>query len=198
MGFDGLMANGFSQPILGLAAFGRRDWDPMSYDFDRDQATVDAKLAPILDAANPDLSAFKARSGKIIMYQGWHDSLLVPQAAPDYFNQVVRKMNGGRLNDATIRQTQKFLRLFMVPGMAHVPGGPGPWPNLDDINALLEDWVERGIAPERFLATKVIGHESGQAVTRTRLICPYPRTAKWNRTGSTDDADSFICANERP
>jgi feruloyl esterase len=31
------------------------------------------------------------------------------------------------------------------------------------------------------------------ATVRTRPLCPYPQVAKWNGTGSSDDAANFSC-----
>ncbi len=76
----------------------------------------------------------------------------------------------------------------MVPGMGHCSGGPGP----DRFDALtaLEDWVERGIAPERIIASKISDGE----VSRTRPLCVYPELAQYDGSGSTDDAANFSCA----
>ena len=66
-------------------------------------------------------------------------------------------------------EVQEFFRLFMVPGMGHCRGGPGP----DQFDALsaLESWVEDGVAPDQIVASKV---EDGEVV-QTRPLCPFPR-----------------------
>ena len=59
-----------------------------------------------------------------------------------------------------------------------------------DLLSALEDWVERGHAPERIVASKVVDGK----VVRTRPLCAYPKTARYSGQGSTDDAASFACA----
>ena len=85
-------------------------------------------------------------------------------------------------------ETGDFFRLFMVPGMGHCRGGPGP----DRFDALtaLEQWVEQGVAPERIIASKVNDEEE---VLRTRPLCAYPKVAEWSGEGSTDHAANFTC-----
>jgi feruloyl esterase len=82
---------------------------------------------------------------------------------------------------------QDWLRLFMVPGMAHCGGGPGP--NQVNWMAALERWRESGIAPDRLIASRV----SDNHVNMTRPICSYPDVAKYNGVGSTNDAANFAC-----
>jgi Tannase and feruloyl esterase len=76
----------------------------------------------------------------------------------------------------------------MVPGMTHCRGGPGT--SDFDAQAAIEAWVERGIAPDRIEASRA---EDG-SVTRTRPLCPYPQTARYDGSGSTDDTRNFVCA----
>ena len=82
---------------------------------------------------------------------------------------------------------QDWLRLFMVPGMAHCGGGPGP--NQVNWMAALERWRESGIAPDRLIASRV----SDNHVNMTRPICSYLAVAKNNGVGSTNDAANFAC-----
>ena len=93
----------------------------------------------------------------------------------------------GPNREKALADTREFFRLFLVPGMGHCRGGPGP----DQFDALsaLEAWVERGVAPERIEASKVDDDE----VVMTRPLCPYPEVAQWTGTGSPDDARNFVC-----
>ena len=75
----------------------------------------------------------------------------------------------------------------MAPGMAHCGGGDGP--NTFDMVAALEQWVERGKAPDRIVAS----HTSNGTVDRSRPLCPYPQAATYKGTGSTNDAANFEC-----
>ena len=109
-----------------------------------------------------------------------------------YYDEVVALLGAGNDEETALAATQEFFRLFMVPGMGHCRGGPGP----DRFDALtaLEQWVEDEVAPERIIASKL---ENGE-VTRTRPLCPYPQVARWNGVGSTDDAANFTCVIAAP
>ena len=137
---------------------------------------------------NADLSPFAKRGGKLIQYHGWADWGISPYNSINYFESVVAHTKGGHPETVALPETQKFHRLFMVPGMEHCRGGPGP-DTFDGLGAL-ENWVEKGVAPEQIIASKI---EAGK-VTRTRPLCVYPKVAKYKGPGSTDAATSFECA----
>lgn len=160
--------------------FGDPAFDWHGFDFDRDLQMAAAKL-PLMNAANPNLDAFRARGGKLLMYFGWADNVSSARTAIDYYDSIER-MTGDRA------QTQDFLRLFLAPGMAHCSGGPGP-DQFDAIGAL-ENWVEHGKAPDVMVAS----HSTAGRVDRTRPLCPYPLAAHYDGSGSTDDAANFSCA----
>jgi len=151
----------------------------LDFDFETD-AAQGAFMAQILDATNPDLSAFRGRGGKFILYHGWADGLIPPFGTVSYYEQVVDRVG-------SLKETQEFIRLFMVPGMGHCTGGPGP--NVWDKLPALVDWVEHGVAP----ASIVASHSTGSVIDRTRPLCPYPQVARYQGTGSIDDAASFAC-----
>ena len=90
--------------------------------------------------------------------------------------------------ETALHSTQNFFRLFMVPGMGHCAGGPGP-DRFDALSAM-ENWVEYGIAPDSIQASKI---QDGE-ITRSRPLCVYPEVATFSGVGSTDDADNFYCA----
>lgn len=173
------------------------DWDWKTFDFgdpaDYDaHVRAEAKLAPILNATDPDLSAFRKRGGKLLQYHGWYDQLIAPGNSIDYFDSVVAHFGGGRdgasvARDAALKDVQTFYRLFMIPAVAHCGGGTGVASY--DMQTALEDWVERGIAPDRVVASRLV---SG-VVDRTRPLCPYPQVAVYNGQGDTNDAASFTC-----
>jgi len=158
------------------------DWDPRTMDFDKDVPLADKLDHGTIAASDPDLHAFAAHGGKLIMYHGWADALIVPRSSIDYYEKVVSTMGG-------LDKTRAFFRLFMAPGMGHCRGGEGP----DEFDALgaLEAWVERGTAPEEMIAS----HRTEGRVDRTRPLCPYPEHARWKGSGSTDDAASFSCVD---
>jgi feruloyl esterase len=171
-------------------------WDWRTFDYDRDLTRADKELAAV-NASDPNLGAFKARGAKILMYSGWADPVGPPMDAVNYYRRVEEVM-GGR------KKTESFFRLFMVPGMAHCRGGPGPNsfgglstiaspqnkidPEHDVLSSLVQ-WVENGLAPDHIVAT----HWTNDTIDRTRPICPYPKVARWNGAGSSDDAKNFTC-----
>jgi feruloyl esterase len=154
-------------------------WDFRTYDFDRDFARAEKADNGVLTAVNPDLSAFARRNGKLLMYHGWNDQLITAQNSVNYYESVRSKL-GGAGTDAT-------MRLFMAPGMAHCSGGPGP--SQADWLTVLEQWVERGVAPTRIIASRT----ANGVVDRTRPLCAYPQVARYTGKGSTDEAANFSC-----
>jgi feruloyl esterase len=155
------------------------EWDPKTFDLERDLAIALEKVGAVVNAISPDLRAFKARGGKLLLYHGWNDPLISAGNTVDYYDAVVKTMGRGQ---------DDWLRLFMVPGMGHCQGGVGP----DQVNwmASIERWRESGKAPERIEAARVTNNR----VETTRPLCPYPQIAKYTGTGSTNDAQNFACA----
>lgn len=163
------------------------DWDFRSFDFDSDLAYALEKVGPAVDSNDPDLRPFRDNGGKLIVYHGWSDPDISPVASINYFDSVVDVIAQESGVEQALSDTQEFYRLFMVPGMAHCAGGPGP-DRFDALSAL-EDWVERGIAPETIMASKIVDDE----VVRTRPLCVHPEMATYDGTGDPDDASSFSC-----
>ena len=155
-----------------------RELDWRTFDPGRDSARLDA-IAALLDATDPDLSAFRARKGRILMWYGWADPALNPLMGLEYYERVTKTMGTG---------TPEFFRLFMMPGVFHCSGGVGP-DRVDTITPLV-DWVERGMAPEMLIASQ----RAGDKATRTRPLCPHPQVARYAGHGSPDEARNFICA----
>lgn len=188
----------FGTQFFSNMVFDNAQWDFHSFSVDRDPKIADDKMAQRLNATSADLSAFQKRGGKLIMYHGWSDAAIPPQSTIDYYQTVRSKMGA--------KDTASFVRLFMVPGMQHCGGGPGPSnfgaggvPEADaqhDVAAALEQWVEKGVAPEQVIAAKYKGTNSASGVVRTRPLCAYPKVAHWNGTGSSDDAANFTCVDQ--
>lgn len=178
----------FGTQFFKYMLFNNAAWDYHTFDVDRDTKAADQKMAPILNATDPDLSRFNERGGKLILYHGWSDAAIAPRNAIDYYESVLSKMGH--------KQARGFVRLFMVPGMQHCGGGSGPnsfgqfgvgsGNPESDIGAALERWVEQGVAPERIIAAK-------SDPPRTRPLCAYPLVAHYRGVGSTDAAANFTC-----
>lgn len=178
----------------------KADWDYKTFQVDAGLKMAEEKTANALDAINPDLKAFKARGGKLILYHGWDDPAITALNTINYYNSVIAKMGQ--------RQVDSFVRMYMVPGVQHCAGGPGPdsYGEVGDLNptdpnhsldAALEQWVEKGTVPSTVIASKFAG-EDRQHATITRPLCPYPQAAKYKGSGDTNDAAKFVCATNKP
>ena len=130
----GFASNWFAYAVKGDAAFRVADATPADF-------AASERLGAIVNAADPDLSRFRANRGKLLMYHGWND----PAISPDYSIAYARAVQA-KLGDAT-----DFLRLYLVPGMLHCGGGAGP-AQVDWLETL-DAWVERGSAPGTLTAT---------------------------------------------
>ncbi|MEE8349657.1 MAG: tannase/feruloyl esterase family alpha/beta hydrolase [Acidobacteriota bacterium] len=146
-------------------------------------------MASITDATDPDLRRFLIQNqGKLMIYHGWGDAGVHPEPTLDYYRDVVEATFAGDLEAA-----RDDARLFMIPGMGHCRGGPGPdtWDKL----APLVDWVENGIAPDYVVAT----HATEGVVDNQRRICAYPEQAVYSGPpgGANDPANwvenNFTC-----
>ena len=159
-------------------AYNDVNWDWKTFDLERDLKLVDDKVGSIVNAINPDLSAFKARGGKLLMYHGWNDTAISAGNSINYYSSVLAKMG---------QKQDNFVRLFMAPGMQHCGGGPGP----SQINYMgaLERWRESSVAPDQLIASRVTNNR----VDMTRPLCPYPLVAQYKGVGSTNDAANFVC-----
>ncbi|CAN5608454.1 tannase/feruloyl esterase family alpha/beta hydrolase [soil metagenome] len=127
------------------------------------------------------LTGFRARGGKLISWIGAADPAVGPQATIDWYNGVNARQGG---------QASDFLKLFVVPGMNHCGGGPAT--DKFDMLTALENWVERGTAPDGMTAEATNPAYFGVA-SRTRPLCAYPKYARYNGTGDVNVAGSFSC-----
>jgi feruloyl esterase len=169
--------------------FANPSWDWKTFDWKRPEdfqahQKAEAKFGPILNATNPDLREFRRRGGKLLQYHGWNDQLIAPENSINYYESVEKFLGSSS-------EVQSFYRLFMAPGMTHCSGGTGP--NTFDMQAALEQWVERGVAPDRVVATRSV---SG-VVDRSRPLCVYPKVAVYSGTGDTNEAANFVCKDSR-
>jgi feruloyl esterase len=170
--------DGYLKYLAFEGADGTFDW--RTFNLDRDGP----KLQPFMDVfspTNPDLSKLRSRGGKLLLYHGWADPALSALSTIAYYEDVVKRA-GGR------QQSDRFVELYMVPGMHHCQG-TGPGPNRFDMLTALDEWVEHGTAPTRVVAS----HATNGVVDRTRPLCPYPQVAKFLGRGSVDAAESFQC-----
>jgi tannase/feruloyl esterase len=159
-------------------------WDPMTFDFDADLALA-LKHGSVIEANDPNLAKFKARGGKLLLWQGWADPGPSPLNTIDYYSSVVKTLGGASQQD--------WMRLFLLPGVGHCGGGIGP--DQADFLGALEQWREQGAPPASIVASRNPNPGRGAALApMSRPVCPYPQVAKYTGTGSTDEAKNFACA----
>jgi hypothetical protein len=191
--------------FMGELVFDDPNYDLMSFNFDSDVETVDKKAAAILNPSNSDLNRLAALGGKILHYHGWSDPVPTPLESVRYYEQVIAETTK-RLGsqEEAVRQVQDFYRLYMAPGMTHCGGGVGAnvFGNFfnsvsqdpeHDVLSALEQWVERGIAPQAIEATKYVDNDRLKGVAFTRPLCPYPQRAVYQGWGNVNDAANFEC-----
>ena len=147
-------------------------------------------MSDILSPLDPDLRPFKNRNGKLIMYHGAADPAISAYGSIDYYEKMTKVVGGQK-------EAEAFSRLYIVPGMHHCSGGPGP--NTFGMLTELENWVERGVPPARVIASHSTGGGRGTPgqVDRTRPLCPYPQVARYTGSGSIDEAANFRCEAPR-
>jgi feruloyl esterase len=177
-------------------------WNYKTFTVDDGLKEAIEKTGAALNATDPNLKAFAGHGGKLILYHGWNDPAISPLGTLDYFDQA----------STTNSDAQAFMRLFMVPGMQHCYGGPGPssfgqfgWrpgtgpeDSAHDLYRALEQWVEQGSAPEQVIAARIdIDEKTGPRITMTRPLCAYPKQAKYKGSGDTSDAANFSCVVAR-
>jgi feruloyl esterase len=181
---DALAASG----LIALS-IGSRDpaWDYRSrpIDFDRDVAAVGRPEIQAVNAVDPDLRRFFARGGRLLLIGGWNDAAAPPKVAINYYNRVVATVGE--------RQTRQSMRFFMVPGMGHGPGAGGA-ENFDfDALGLIEQWREKGVAPDEL----IVAHYKDGTRVGSRLVCQYPRIAVYRGgTLNPEDPSSFECRSK--
>ena len=190
---DGVLADFVAEP------FATTD----SFDFDKDSVRLRAILAPDIDA-QPDLTRFFKRGGKLIMWHGWADPAIAPQLSINFHAAILH---------ASGRRAKAAVRLFMVPGVQHCNGGPGP--NMfgqmvapmpgdspgSSLGAALHAWVETGRVPD-----EVIGHTGSTAeftgsahegpLEGQRLICAYPARAVLKPGTDASQVSNYQCRDK--
>lgn len=199
MGHSEPMGEIFGSNFWPLIVYGDSKLDFRTLDVARAAGDARGRVGAVLNAVDPNLAAVRASGKKIIQYHGWADGVVPAPYSTSYYGAVESYLGGNN---------RDFYRLFMAPGVQHCAGGPGPNafgmssdprptrafdPDRHLLAALVR-WVEKGVAPERIVATKYQDDDATKAVVRTRPLCVWPKVARWSGTGSTDDAQNFVCA----
>ena len=208
-----LVALELQNPTLATPSFinatgnGANGWMKLSYGQlagAYDQGMILQRSFAHINTDDANLRPFRKSGGKMIMYHGLADVLIMPQGSIHYYEGVIRELDG-------LEEVQKFYRFFLVPGMAHgfsngttnpnanppLPGFAGADGVADGTSQLydaLTAWVERGVAPSRIDISTVA--TTTFPVVKSRPICAYPKKAKYV-SGDVNVAASYVCAGHR-
>ncbi|EKG12473.1 Tannase/feruloyl esterase [Macrophomina phaseolina MS6] len=179
------------------AIYHNTSWDPLN--LSPEDMAYSAKLNLGNIQTWDDLSAFKAKGGKLLHYHGLMDAIISSDNSPRYYNYLSRTMG---LNSAEL---DDFYRFFRISGMSHCRGGDGAWAignqrasraSLDpDANALMAmvRWVEEGVAPEKLIGTKWVNNTESLGVEYTRAHCKYPARNVYKGSGDGTDPEGWEC-----
>jgi feruloyl esterase len=154
-------------------------WTDFDFDLDPPKALY---MANILNATDPDLSRFYSRKGKLLVYHGTGDGLIGYQPTLSYYQKVQ-----GRFGDTV---TNSFARLFLVPGMDHCDYYDRGGLSISDWLTPLVNWVEKGTAPDSIAARS----KASNAISFTRPVCAWPKTATYNGSGDRKEAANWTCS----
>ena len=167
---------------------GRDGWKLLTYA--RLSQAFDAGIAMQKEFADintddPDLSAFKARGGKLIHHHNNNDELIPYPGSPQYYERVISKMGG-------LSEVQSFYRFYIVPGLGHSPANGTMNAAADPptygfaagkFYGLLTDWVEKGVAPESLTL---------RSSSKSLPACLYPKKITYIQ-GDAFSAESYAC-----
>jgi len=158
----------------------------LKFTFDHDAEKIYATDAMFARSAwddiasrSSDLDRFRAHGGKLLVPHGVSDPVFSILDTLAWYREVDARNHG---------KADRFVRVFPVPGMAHCGGGPAT--DTYDAFAALTNWVERGAAPERIVAS---AGANSPWPGRTRPLCAFPKTANYQGRGDIENADNFTC-----
>jgi len=164
---------GFGVGFMRYFVLQDKDWDYRGLDL-QGLARASAFIQRTLSPNDPDLSAFRKSGGKLLMYHGWSDSALTPLMSTAYADRIYAR-------DSSARED---VRLFMLPGVLHCSGGPGPY-RVDYLD-VLDRWVTGAPAPDEL----EVGFEAGSG---SRKVCAYPKQAIFTGGGDGRRSEHFEC-----
>ena len=168
----------FATSFMSSMIYHDPEWSYKGFKFDtyrKDSAVV----GQVLNSDNPDLSAFRAKGGKMLIYTGWSDPLVSPLATLGYYEKAV----------AFDKTVVDDLRLFMMPGAAHCLGGDGP--SIVNFLDMVDQWLETDKAPDQAPAFWM--DVKTMQLDGSRLICAYPKVPTYKGNGSIREFTSYEC-----
>jgi feruloyl esterase len=163
-------------------------YNPLTVNYDTDIGLV----TPASPAVNNStrIEPFLRRGGKLIFYHGLSDSGPPWPYTLKYFRDVARRQGG-------LESADRFMKLYLIPNMGHCSGNIAT--DSFDMLTPMVNWIENGVAPEEIIATgnrfpATVGPYVGLGnSTRSRPLCPYPKTLRYSGTGDISQASSYVC-----
>lgn len=181
------------------AVYNSSTWTPPNFSVEDMDFAVDVNPGQV-NTDGTDLSAFRAKGGKLIAYHGRNDETVTSALSAWHFSGVQATLN------ASLAKMHYFYRLFYVPGMHHCSGGPGAWnigqtwplaeqlrDGKHNILLALVEWVEEGRRPDSVVGTKFDNDEVENGIEKQRALCVYPQKSTWNKKGDPSRASSWTC-----
>jgi feruloyl esterase len=143
------------------------NYSALNFNFDTDVEKLISQ-GLLFNAVNPDLTNFQKGGGKILMWHGSADPLVLPNQSIAYYEALEGKMGSSNL--------QEFFRLYMVPGMGHCWEIPSNLPDQMDLLMALSLWVEEGIPPQQIAVST---DQNIEGRPSNGLLNPYPQQATY-------------------
>jgi hypothetical protein len=192
-GLMGEQRGGTGPALFQNIIYGDPGWTLSQFDLAKD-FEAKREAAALIDADNPDLTAFNAHGGKLLMYHGLADGTVIPQKSIDYLGAVASCLPAGQ-------KVEDFVRLFLVPGMSHCIAGTDGVAAFDALSAL-EQWTEKGVAPDSIVGTRpeqflFLGYNVTAAppAAVSSLLYPYPRIAGRKPFAEGLSTEGFVCSD---
>ncbi|KAK1979836.1 Tannase/feruloyl esterase [Colletotrichum cereale] len=206
---DGLYSGkpwALSQNWFRYAVYNDPGWDAAGFALERDGVFAERKNPGDVRTNPDDLSAFRDRGGKLLMFHGQQDQQITSFHTPVFYDRLARGMGLDRAG------MDAFARFFRISGMNHCSTGPGAWlvgqggaaaavagndlpfDRAHSVLAAVVDWVEAGVAPDTVTGTKFVNDTAGLGVDFQRRHCRYPLRNIYKGDGlDPKKADSWTC-----
>ncbi len=165
-----------------------RTYDPANYKAQLQEASR------LMDSTNPDLYAFFARGGRLIIRENASDLAQSAQVGIDYYRAVT-----GRFGQ---RKTDEHVRLYVSPASTHSGNAISTKDGTEaatsaDLLGVLDRWVAQGQGPADALTQVLDAKTSPHTVLASRPLCRYPNYPHYVG-GDRLKADSYACRESRP
>jgi hypothetical protein len=165
-------------------------FDPFQFSFENFSGRI-KEISEMFDTTDPDLSAFQARGGRLILKGNGADYQRSVLQEIDYYKSVVAKMGQDRVD--------QFVRFYVTPGVNHPGNGVmsdgKAVPAKIDLLGVLDSWVDVGKAPDNLIQIS----QQEQVPFKTiaaRPMCRYPFSPHYDGDGDPNQAASFTCAKQ--